>query len=209
MKMKRMILVFILAFLTGCSNQYEVKDNKEDAAEQIQLSNSEAELNVFQTIVYEDGSQEKAKGFESIVLLTDALKDSEGNFLWDDGNNFTLKLITTSGEIEIMPLEYFQFASFDINSYLKLNENTFCILMKITSGAKCEIREYTFEENEKRFEGKIIYEAVNINNIRKSESIGEKTDDAEIKIGVIKNFRTSTASSIRVQCNMILSIFAV
>lgn len=174
MKEKIMLLMFIPILLVGCSNKSEVKDNKEDATEKTQVSDSASDLNIFQTIVYEDGSPEKNMGFERIELLTDAPKDSGGNFSWDDGNYFLLKLITTSDEIEIMPLEYVQFPTFDINSFFNLNENTFCVLVKITFGAQCEIREYTYDENEKRFEEKTIYEAVNINNIRQAEKIEEK-----------------------------------
>lgn len=162
-----MLSILIIVFLTGCNSRYE--NNTAEPSEQFELSDSETELNVFQTITYEDGSPEKDMGFERIELLTDAGKDGGGDFMWDDGNQFSLKVITATGEIEVMPLERFQFASFQVASFFKLDENDFCILINIASGAGYEMREYTFCEDERRFEKKIVYEADNINYMRQSE----------------------------------------
>lgn len=164
MKTKIALVILLSLFIAGCSNEgVEVRQSVEP--------DSEKELNVFQSIQYEEGSPERDMSIESIVLLTDAPKQSDGTIGRDDGDNFALKAVLADGEIEIIPLQYFQLTSFDIASFFKLNEDEFCVLVNIKAQAGYEIREYTFEPDKKRFAEEIIYEASNINYLR--EDTGE------------------------------------
>ena len=167
--MKKVILLIILTFLlTSCNNAYASTSSSSIVPPISHDDTTQIQLNVFESLRYDENSPERNLGIENIILYTDAPINENNSFSRDDGNMFCIKATTSNGEIDIMPLDYFQFATFDIESFIK--DNTFIVLVNIATGAAHEVREYTFDSDKKSFLEKSIYKITNINNHKKISS---------------------------------------
>lgn len=170
--MKQVIFFLFLSFtlLTGCGD-YSHQEPFGSDIEHNQLD-KERTLNIYKTIEYDFDSPEGQLGIRKILLFTDASQDVAGNFEWEDGQQFMLKaLLDSSEEIEIMPLTYIQFPSIEFDSFIKLNENQFCITVCLGTGASYTLKEYAYDTKNKCFIETILYQEDNINNLKHSNII--------------------------------------
>ena len=102
-----------------------------------------ADMTVYQDCEYDI----TGTGNEKIELLTDAQKDSDGTFMWDDSHNWALIVKTDKG---IYPL-YSEYThaqpSMNVSEYSSSGKEIPVIRLSIPSSASFEIREYRFENN--------------------------------------------------------------
>lgn len=114
--------------------------------------------NVYKTIEYEEDSPERTEfGIRSIVLMTDAEKMEDGSWGWDDGHLFEIKAVTDDGEIEIVPTRWFQMSDLHLESFIKYEENCFCVIVRNFADSSYSVDEYEYNADKKCFKEKEIY----------------------------------------------------
>lgn len=101
---------------------------------------------------------------DEIVLFTDAKKDDQGEFMWDDSQNWALVVISRDG---IYPLyEAYQHGRLHMNmsEYYEDGDNPVPVIrLSISTSAGFEIREYRYTD--KKFTEKKAFETGEINEI--------------------------------------------
>lgn len=111
--MKKIILVLTLAALmtvSACKNETKDVNNIPETVKTIeQIENIDLNgLNEYKSI--KNASLEETSGIKSIVLYTDVDEDENGNFLWDDGQNYALVAEDSDGYLSLFPKHIFSFA---------------------------------------------------------------------------------------------------
>lgn len=125
--------------------------------------------------LYKEREFEFVKGEKGYIkIYTSALKDSDGEFMWDDGQKFSVEVFDGSNYYTILPLTYIQLGnvSFEVFDDLNdLNKTTSKIILNISTqaGLTEQLFEFSFDENSKEniFLSQKIYEFSNINNYYK------------------------------------------
>lgn len=164
--MKKIILVLTLAALmtvSACKNETNDVNNIPETAKTIeQTENIDLNgLNEYKSI--KNVSLEETSGIKSIVLYTDAEEDENGNFLWDDGQNYALVAEDQDGYFELIPKTYLQFCDFDISYFEKLDENEHCVLVTVRSNSSYIVKEFKYDGENDVFTETEAYCAENIN----------------------------------------------
>ncbi|MDR2939971.1 MAG: hypothetical protein LBV08_06565 [Clostridiales bacterium] len=111
-----------------------------------------------------DGIQFPADSEATLSLYVGAEKNSDGNFSFDDGQDWLLILETKLGSYQIFPRQYVQLGGVSC-SVFNDEENVFHILVTVQQTAGYQIFDYIFDENSNTFEQTKIYDAGGINFI--------------------------------------------
>jgi hypothetical protein len=172
--MKKIFLIAaVILCLSGCNSVEAPKQTETPPAQTaaadapqkktIKISADSAKydaMNVVEDCIYDI----TGTGEETIALLTDAEKDENGEFLWDDSQDWALVVKSSGG---IYPL-------YDAHSHGKLSMNVSesyqedgstvpVIRLSISASAVFEIREYRWEDGE--FTEKTAYSTGAINEL--------------------------------------------
>lgn len=101
---------------------------------------------------------------ETITLYTSAKKDSSGEFMWDDSQDWVLAVEGNNG-IYILSDMYMHGKNeiFLSENYNEDGSDYPSVRLMISSGSGFEIREYTFENNV--FKEKTVYNAGELNEL--------------------------------------------
>ncbi len=203
MKKHVALLLCILTFafvLSGCSKDGQQTSSAGTAAEsttapstsekqeETSASESESETETSETIKVEPGdfSPEGLTLYKSSVIpylaedgevklevYTDAQKDDMGEFMWDDGQQFTVIATIGENKYTLAPLTNVQMGTMEFIGFENMTDESFCVIVKNLSGAGITMTEFTYQKGSELFEGRKIYEAVNINNVTDSAVLGE------------------------------------
>lgn len=159
-KIMTVLAVVALFALCGCKNEEVVSLPKEiviDRSENVDLSG----LNEYKSI--KNTALEEVSGIKSVVLYTDAQKDGQEDFLWDDGQNYMLLAEDGDGYFELIPKTYLQLCDFDISYFEKLDTNEHCVLVTIRSGSSYIVKEFKYDAERDAFTEDEAYCAEDIN----------------------------------------------
>lgn len=174
------VLLAVMMMLSGCSGKNDpspsssptssaaVTEAPKSDAEVIKLQENKDEydsMNKYSGCVYDingDGAEEE------ILLLTSAKKDSDGEYIWDDSQNWALIVKTDDG---IYPL-YENHAHGKLKLYVsELYDNNGdirpVIRLETSSSSEFSIKEFTY--NGEGFEEKTAYDAGVINELSVEE----------------------------------------
>lgn len=171
--MKNLILaiVLILSLCGGCVSTKEIREpeataysqKQENEGRKIKESDNRSEYEAMTK--YEDCvASVIGSGEDEIILLTSAKKDSDGEFMWDDSQQWALAVKGDSN--------FYVLYDENIKGTPKLNvsecyddgtEVTPVIRLTLSSSAGFEIREYRYQD--KVFEEKVVYDMGAINEL--------------------------------------------
>lgn len=100
---------------------------------------------------------------EELVLSTTAECDKNGEFVWNDGQNWALYVVDGQDSYLLFN-EYINagYPYFEVSDYYLKNEAVTVIDVVTTSGASFMLREYYFSENEKGYAENVVYNTKNI-----------------------------------------------
>lgn len=84
---------------------------------------------------------------EVVKLFTDALKDDENMFMWDDSHNWALVVENSNGVYPLYSEYTHAIPSMNVSEYYTDNKVVPVIRLIISSSASFEIREYRFDGN--------------------------------------------------------------
>ena len=112
-------------------------------------------------------------GEVKLEVYTDAQKDDMGEFMWDDGQQFTVIATIGENKYTLAPLTNVQMGTMEFIGFENMTDESFCVIVKNLSGAGITMTEFTYQKGSELFEGRKIYEAVNINNVTDSAGLGE------------------------------------
>lgn len=161
----------LLLTLFGCSGEaptttlpeadaavsFEKDKEKEDVVVKAQTLPVEfanlTEVSVYTGDVDSDGEDER------IVLATGAERDKNGEFLWNDGQNWALYIEDTTG-IYVLLDKYIQAgaAYFEVADYYMSDGTVPKVSVTVTSGAGFSLTAYTFSEEKSGFVEERIYD---------------------------------------------------
>ncbi len=100
---------------------------------------------------------------EKLVLSTTAECDKNGDFVWNDGQNWALYVVDGQ-ESYLLFNEYISagYPYFEVSDYYMKDDIVTVIDVVTTSGASFLLRGYYFSEAEKGYAEKVIYDTKNI-----------------------------------------------
>lgn len=94
-----------------------------------------------------------------VMLYTSAEKDTDGEFIWDDGNQWVLE-VNTGNEYYTLINKYVQLGRVDV--MVGADENGECVITAVTStGSGLVVEKYTY--NGTAFEGQAVYNSGALN----------------------------------------------
>ena len=89
-----------------------------------------------------------------VTLSTSAEKDTDGEFLWDDGNQWVLEVNDGKGNYYTLLNKYVQLGKVDVMA--GADENGECVITAVIStGSGLVVEKYTY--NGSAFEGQTVY----------------------------------------------------
>lgn len=89
-----------------------------------------------------------------VMLYTSAKKDTDNQFLWDDGNQWVLEVNAGKGAYYTLLNKYVQLGKVDV--MVGMDENGGCVITSVTStGSGIVVEKYTY--NGTAFEGQTAY----------------------------------------------------
>jgi len=96
---------------------------------------------------------------ENVVLVTEAKKDKNGEFLWNDGQDWAVFVEDTNG-VYILLDKFVQAGSvyFDVSDYYMNDGAQPKILITETTGAGLVLKTYTYSETENGYVEETIYD---------------------------------------------------
>lgn len=124
-------------------------------------------MTVYKTAKVETSSH----GSAVINVYTDAQKDKNGEFMWDDGHQFMLTAEIGGNTYELNVKEHVQLGSLEFMAFEDMGNKGFHVIVKNITGAGIKIKEYVLEEGKTEFTGSSIYDIANINGIVDSSSL--------------------------------------
>ena len=105
-----------------------------------------------------------------ICLYVCADKDADGNFIFDDGQDWMLALTTPSGAYMLLPRQYVQLGIVSYTAFIDI-KGIFHVLITVTGGAGHKIIDCLFYSAKKAFKSMNIYEEIGINRVADSEAL--------------------------------------
>lgn len=103
---------------------------------------------------------------ETISMYTDATKDSQGNIMWDDGQNWKLVVHGKDNDFVLFD-DYLQLGSIDFFAYTIDDE--FYISTVNSGTANLTLKEYTFNKTDQTFESRVKSDiSGNVNMLHKT-----------------------------------------
>ena len=163
---KKIILILFLfmiftavVFLTACEGETEVitSDGSIDYTG----------MNLYwQNDYLQFAADENAK----LSLYVRAEQDGNGEFMFDDGQEWLLVMETSFGNYPLFPRRYVQLGGVSCTVFNAFNEQSgeyddFHVLVTVRESAGYEIYECTFDSDKKEFKSVTVYKAGNINPI--------------------------------------------
>lgn len=109
-----------------------------------------------------------------ISLYTNAEKDDNGEFMFDDRQEWILVLETSMGVYPLFPRQFIQLGRINYSIFNEFDENTydiFHVIVTVQQSASHKIYDCVFDNTKKAFEIIPIYNATNINPINNSASL--------------------------------------
>lgn len=89
-----------------------------------------------------------------VKLYTSAEKDADGEFIWDDGNQWVLEAVTDNGSFYTLINKYVQLGN--VNITVGADEKGDCVITAVIStGTGLSVEKYTY--NGTAFEGQTVY----------------------------------------------------
>ncbi len=170
MKGFRLAIAFIiLAFaFSGCGEKpSDITDNTpqeyENNLSETKIINSQAisdKIAGYTEITSYTGDCDGDGADERIVLSTAAERDSKGEFLWNDGQNWALYVVDLSGDSYILYDGYVQAGTvhFDVSDYYMKDGAKPVITVTVSTGAGLMIKNYTFQKDKGGYAESIVYD---------------------------------------------------
>lgn len=167
--MKKIVISSLLLFaLCGC-NQQNVTETVSEITltpaevKKITISdtNTAAVLNKYEGCAYDfdlDGVEDE------VFLSTDAKKDEDGEYMWDDSHEWKLTVSTDKGKYILYDEYIHGNPELSLREYYNEDGSTYPILhLTISTGSSFEIREYKYDNGV--FNESTIYNSGYINEI--------------------------------------------
>lgn len=167
--MKKLFLcLFFIICLTGCNSSKPtsvsvdtIPSATQEARKIVFTKDTDKynSMNLYQDCEYSITGAED----EKIELLTDAARDDNNDFLWDDSQTWVLIVKNKDGIYPLYSEYSHAMPSVNVSEYYIQNETIPVIRLLIPSGASFEIREYRFDDNS--FTEEIPYSTGAINEL--------------------------------------------
>lgn len=175
-KMKKTVLALLIALsLCGCTSVQQASDpetspavtpNTTQAGEsaaperKIEISGDTSKYDAMTK--YEDCVTDiTGSGEDEIALLTSAEKDPEGEFMWDDSQDWALTVKNGSGVYVLYDENTRGTPALNVSEYY--DDGSTVIRLTLSSSSGFEIREYRYSDN--AFSEKVAYSTGAINEL--------------------------------------------
>lgn len=153
------VLIFSLcALLLGC------QDTKIDEEEikWITATQEDVDLSDMNLYLQYDYNSSIAGKDAKLLLYVVAEEDENGNFYFDDGQEWVLLFESSYGTYVLFPRSYVQLGKVSCASFTDLEEDRFHVLVTVTQTASYQIYDCIFDEEIKSFEVIPVYNKTNI-----------------------------------------------
>ncbi|MBR5154984.1 MAG: hypothetical protein IKW62_00680 [Clostridia bacterium] len=175
MKGLKLTLIFaILIFaLNGCGEKSNVETGTPDATQTENNEHTEEKVIKSQTIADNISGLTEVISYvgdcdgdgtdETVVLATSADRDSKGEFLWNDGQNWSLYVRDNAEKIYVLFDGFVQAGNvyFDVADYYMSDGAKPAIMVTVSTGAGLSIKNYTFSKDDNGYIEKEIYDTRN------------------------------------------------
>ncbi|MDR2898994.1 MAG: hypothetical protein LBU94_01620 [Clostridiales bacterium] len=101
-------------------------------------------------------------------LYVSAYKNDNGEFFFDDGQDWLLVMETDIGNFSIFPRQYIQLGEVSCNAFTD-SDNVFHVLITVSQSAGYKIYDCIFDSERSVFVMKTIYEMSGINSLSRTE----------------------------------------
>ncbi len=172
LKLALILTAFIFA-LSGCSEKPEENSETNDPVQNIEVQ-TEKNILISQPI------PEKVAGFtevvsyvgdcdgdgsdETVILSTAAERDSNGEFLWNDGQNWALYVKDNAEDTYILYDGYVQAGNvyFDVSDYYMSDGAKPIITVTVSTGAGMTIKNYSYSKEDNGYIESSVYDTQEI-----------------------------------------------
>ena len=154
-------LIILLAFiLVGCESGTNVDTQKNE----IPAGNLTEKVANFTEITSYTGDTDGDGADETVVLATSAERNSKGEFLWNDGQDWTLYVKDSSDGIYTLFNGFVQAGSvyFEVSDYYLKDGASPKISVIVSTGAGFSVKNYTFDKNQKVYKEDIIFDTKDV-----------------------------------------------
>lgn len=167
------IMIFVLTFIMAISlfacgdentNDSNAKSNTNESQEQseentiIEASDVDLEgLNVYEEDTFNIGDTDN-----KLDIYTSAMKEPDGNFGFDDRNEFAVIATINDSTFELMPKSYVQLGVPSVNVF-EDGDGVLHVLIFDIGTSHYITTEYKYNEKENNFEGIVVLEYDNVN----------------------------------------------
>ena len=172
--MKKILLIIaVAAALSSCAADKNppatatpvVSPNATEEAEYKTIektdNNSYKDMNKYQDCFYDFDHDDVE---ESVTLYTSAQKDSDGEFMWDDSQNWILAVEGNNGNYILYDEHaHGKFEMFVSENYKKDGSTYPSVRLMISTSAGFEIKEYTYSDGS--FKEQTVYNAGDLNEL--------------------------------------------
>ena len=171
--MKKIKLLFVLALVvlavSGCNKNTDVTENPvtepgiESKAEVIKATEISADVLDRNEVASFTGDLDGDGADERVVLVTSADRDNDGEFLWNDGQNWAL-YVDDREEDYLLFNQYLSagYPYFEVSDYYTENGAEPKIKIIVSTGAGFSVTSYGFSKTEGGYVKDMIYDTAEI-----------------------------------------------
>jgi hypothetical protein len=172
------LVLFLLAALGGCANddasgaQPEGGQSSGTPAQAVWIKPGDSiDMDGMNLFWQNDNLYFPADGNARLSLYVHAEKDDNGEFIFDDGQEWLLVMETSIGDFPLFPRKYVQLGRVEytvFNGYGDNGYDALHVLVAVHQTASLEVFECIFDNDEQAFKAVPVYKAENINHLGRS-----------------------------------------
>ncbi len=162
-----LVLIFSTIF-AACTQEGDMQDDIDPTNTNFTFPSDD--LTLYKSVSLDESSVGADHGFTGAMLYTTAGKDEDGEFMWDDSQEFALVVEHDSGYHELIPRQMIQLGEIDFKTFYEVETNDFHVLAEYNQMAGVKIVDFVYDEEKGEFNETVVYEASNINYMQEAKA---------------------------------------
>ncbi len=148
----------------------ESEENKVDNQKKTMIFASDKKISTENLTLLDSYSVDVNKdGLEDVIeMYTSAMRNSNGEMMWDDGQNWLL-IVKEKDHVYVLFEGYVQLGTIKYRVFTEGEQNIFHLLAIRTGSAEMVITDYIYNKEDNGFEQKVIYNPDFVNSLHISQ----------------------------------------